>query len=159
MSQRADELAARFEQASRDFAAKVEALNERQWQAKTPEEGWTVAATAHHAAGASGPLATMVAAVAGKGPMPPVTQDMLNQLNADHAKQFERCTKEETLALLRETVPQATSVVRGLSDAELAQKAMLPFGMEMSAEQVIEAVLIGHLAGHTKSVTDGAATV
>jgi hypothetical protein len=29
---------------------------------------------------------------------------------------------------------------------------MLPFGMEMSTEQIIENVLIGHLVGHGASI-------
>jgi len=46
MSRKAEALAARFEQASNDFAWKIQGLSDADWQAKTPEEGWTVAATA-----------------------------------------------------------------------------------------------------------------
>jgi uncharacterized protein (TIGR03083 family) len=158
MSQRAEELAAKFEQASNDLASKIQSLSDAEWRAKTPVEGWTVAATAHHAAGSPGPLSTMVAAAAGKAEMPQITQDMLNQMNADHAKQFASCSKDDALALLRETTPQAAEVLRGLSDAELQRTATMPFGMQMSAEQIAENVLVGHVIQHTQSMTDGAAS-
>lgn len=152
MNSKADELAARFEQASHDMASEVEALSDDEWRAQTKEEGWTVAACAHHAAISSGPIAMMVAAAAGKGEMPGITVDMLHEMNADHARQFAGCSKEETLAALRESTRPAAAVVRGLSDAELQRTATLPLGMEMTAEQIIENVLIGHLQQHGASI-------
>jgi Mycothiol maleylpyruvate isomerase N-terminal domain len=149
---KAEKLATRFEQTAKDFGSKIQALSDSEWRAKTPEEGWTVAATAHHAAGSSGPIAMMAHAAATAGPMPPITPDGLNQMNLEHSKQFANCSKEETLKLLSETTPQAASVVRGLSDDQLANRAMLPLGMELSAEQIIENVLIGHMAGHGASI-------
>jgi hypothetical protein len=153
---KAEQLASKFEQAANDFGSKIQALSESEWRAKTPEEGWTVAACAHHAAGSSGPISMMVQAAATGGPMPPITADGLNQMNAEHAKQFASASKDETLKLLNETTPQAASVVRGLSDEQLGRKATLPLGMELSAEQIVENVLIGHLAGHGASIAAAA---
>ncbi|MBF6599447.1 MAG: DinB family protein [Dehalococcoidia bacterium] len=152
MSSKAEEMATRFEQASDDMASTVQALSDDEWRAQTKEEGWTVAACAHHAATSTGPIAMMIAAAAGKGDMPDITVDMLHQMNADHARQFAGCSKEETLAALRETTGPAASVVRGLSDDELQRTATLPLGMEMTAEQIIENVLIGHLQQHGASI-------
>src|SRR6266704_3068657 len=149
---KAEQLAARFEQMAKDFGSKIQALSDNEWRAKTPEEGWTVAATAHHAAASSGPISMMAHAAATGGAMPPITPDGLNQMNLEHSKQFANCSKEETLKLLNETTPQAATVVRGLTDEQLANKAMLPLGMELSAEQIIENVLIGHMAGHGASI-------
>jgi uncharacterized damage-inducible protein DinB len=159
MVAKSEELAARFDEASKAFAGKVTALSDRAWQAKTPEEGWTVAATAHHAAGSSGAIAMMVQACATGSAMPPITMDGLNQLNADHAKQFANASREDTLALLTQTTAPAAAAVRGLSDEQLARRATMPFGMEMSTEQIIENVLIGHLAGHGASIDAAANAV
>lgn len=153
MSTKAAALAAQFEQASKDFASKIQGLSEHHWRANTPEEGWSVAATAHHAAGSSGPIAMMVQAAATGSPMPPITMEGLNQMNADHAKQHAAASREETLALLQDTTAPAASMVRGLSDEQLSAKAMMPFGMEMTAEQIIENVLIGHITGHAASIS------
>ena len=153
MGTKAEQLAAKFEQTAKDFGSKIQGMSENEWRAKTPEEGWTVAATAHHAAGSSGPISMMVQAAATGGPMPPITADGLNQMNLEHSKQFAACSKEETLKLLNETTPQAASVVRGLTDEQLSRKATMPaLPMELSAEQIIENVLIGHLAGHGASI-------
>jgi hypothetical protein len=151
MASTSEALATRLEDVSKEFESKLQSLNAQELQAKTPE-GWTVAACAHHAAISSGPLSMMVAAAAGKAEMPGITADQLNEMNAQHAQQFAGASKEETLAALHETVPQAAGVVRGLSDDELQKKAMLPFGMEMTAQQIIENVLIGHLQQHTASI-------
>lgn len=145
-------LASRFEQASNDLASKIQGLSDDDWQAKTPEEGWTVAATAHHAAGSSAPTSMMVQAAATGSPMPTITVDGLNEMNAEHARQYANVSREETLTLLHETTGPAADVVRELSDEQLNLKALLPFGMEMTAEQIIENVLIGHITGHGASI-------
>ncbi len=156
MATKAEELAAQFEQASKDFEARIQALSDEQWRAKTPEEGWTVAATAHHAAGGAEPISMMVRAAAGMGEMPPITPDMLNELNAAHAKEFANVSREDTLEVLRNTTGPAADVVRGLTDEQLTRRATLPLGMELSAREIVEMVLIGHLQGHAASI--GSAT-
>jgi hypothetical protein len=158
VGQKAEALAARLEQTARDLEANVKSLTEEQWRSKTAEEGWTVAATAHHAAISSGPIAAMAESAATGSPMPQITPDGLHQMNADHAKQFASCSRDETLQALREGIPPAAAIVRGLSDEQLARKATLPLGMELSAEQIIENVLIGHLAGHGASIEAAAAS-
>ena len=152
MTSKADALADRFEQASQDFIKDVEALSDREWREKTDSEGWTVAATAHHAAISSGPIAAMAQAAATGGAMPPITSDMLHEMNAKHAQEFATCTREETRAAMRESAAGASKVVRGLKDDQLGRSAMLPLGMELTAEQIIEMVLIGHIVGHGQSI-------
>ena len=152
MATKAEELAAQFEQASKDFEAAIKALSDEQWRAKTPEEGWTVAATAHHAAGGAGPISMMVAAAAGLGDMPAITPDMLNEMNAAHAKDFANVSKDDTLQVLRSTTTPAADIVRGLTDEQLARRATLPLGMELSAQEIVQMVLIGHLQGHGASM-------
>ncbi len=152
MNRKTEALAARFEQASNDLASKIHALSDADWQAKTPEEGWTVAATAHHAAGSTRPISMMAQAAATGSAMPPITADGLNKMNAEHAQEYANVSREDTLALLRETTGPAAGVVRGLNDDQLAAKATLPFGGEMTAEQIIENVLIGHITHHGASI-------
>jgi hypothetical protein len=77
-------------------------------------------------------MSMMVKSVATGSPMPAITADGLNQTNADHAKQFANASREETLALFRETTGPAAEFIRGLRDEQLNRKAMLPSGMEMT---------------------------
>ena len=152
MNTKADALATRFEQTCRDFASTIQGISDLAWNSTTSEEGWTVAAVAHHAAGSSGPISMMAQAAGTGAPMPPLTMDALHQINADHAKQYAHVSRDETLALLRETAGDAATIVRSLNDDELNGKAVLPFGAEMTAAQIIEHLLIGHLIGHGASI-------
>ncbi|HYM14752.1 MAG TPA: hypothetical protein VEZ14_04275 [Dehalococcoidia bacterium] len=96
---------------------------------------------------------SMMAQAAGTGaPMPALTMDVRNQINADHAKRYANVSRDETLALLRETTGPAAAIVRSLGDEQLNGKAIMPFGAEMTAERIIENVLIGHLIGHRASI-------
>ena len=152
MNTKADALATRFEQTCRDFASTIQGISDLAWNSTTSEEGWTVAAVAHHAAGSSGPISMMAQAAGTGAPMPPLTMDALHQINADHAKQYAHVSRDETLALLRETTGDAAAIVRSLSDEQLNGKAVMLFGAEMTAEQIIENVLIGHLIRHRASI-------
>jgi predicted component of type VI protein secretion system len=96
-------------------------------------------------------MSMMVKSVATGSPMPDITMDGLNEANAEHAKQFAQATRDETLELLRQTAGPAAELIRGLRDEQLARKAMLPLGMEMTAEQIIEA-MIGHVGSHAASI-------
>jgi Mycothiol maleylpyruvate isomerase N-terminal domain len=151
MSTKSEALAAKYEKATKDFAVEIKGLSDGDWQAKTLAEGWTVAVTAHHAAGISAPMSQMVKSVATGSPMPEITADGLDQANAEHAKEFAKATRDEALQLLRETSEPAAELIRGLQDEQLARKAMLPLGMEMTAEQTVEA-MIGHIGSHAASI-------
>lgn len=152
MNTKGEALASKFEATINDFVSTVSALGDTDLQKKTPEEGWSVAATAHHAAISTSPLSEMVRSAATGSPMPSITTDQLNQGNAEHAKQFANASRDETLAVLRQVAGPVTEAVRGITDEQMARKATMPFGGEMTAEQIIENVLIGHLAGHGASI-------
>jgi hypothetical protein len=78
--------------------------------------------------------------------------DAIHQMNAEHAKQYAGCTKEETLALLRKNAAAAASAVRGLSDEQLDRSAPMLGGPAMTAQQAIERILIGHVQEHHGSI-------
>ena len=92
MSGRAEELAKRSEQANDELIAAV--------QSRSNEQG-SVGVTAHHVGTSYGPIAGMVQALATGQPVPPLTAELLDASNAEHARQFAGCTKEETIELLR----------------------------------------------------------
>lgn len=151
MSERAKALADQFDQANGDLIRTVEKSSEAQWKATCAGEKWPVGVTAHHVAGGHETIAGIVQQIATGQPLPNITMEMIDQNNAQHAEQFKNCTREETAALLRSTGAKASATVRGLSDAQLARTARL-MGGEMSAQQFIERVLLGHLASHGASI-------
>ena len=77
----------------------------------------------------------------------------LDEMNAKHAKDSAGCTKAETLALHQKGVAGAAAMVRGLSDAELDRSGVLLTGMpNMTVQQIVENVLINHVAEHLESI-------
>ncbi len=148
MSERARTLAERFEQANRELIHTVEGLSDAQWRTKTAGEGWSVAVVAHHVAGGHAALSGLVQKIANAEPVA-VDMDALHKRNAEHAVQHAHTTKAETLALLRQNGAAATAAVRGLGDAQLDR---VGGSMGMTAAQVIERILIGHVVDHHGSI-------
>lgn len=153
MSDRAQALATKFEQANNDVVSTVESLSDDQWKATCAEEGWSVAVTAHHI-GAGYPLiAGLIQGLASGADLPALTLEQIDQGNAAHASQFAGTTKDETLQALKEGVTAAAAAVRGLSDEQLDRSSTVLQGEpDMTLEQTIENVLIGSTTGHLASI-------
>jgi uncharacterized protein YndB with AHSA1/START domain len=152
VSERAAALAAKFEQANADAIETVERLSEAQWQLLTGE-GWTVAATAHHAAIVHDGIAGFVREVANGTATPRTGMDAIDESNAKHAQEFAACDKSEVLETLHARGAAAAAIVRGLTDEQLdRQTDAIPGAPPMSAAQIIEIALIGHIAEHTRSI-------
>jgi uncharacterized damage-inducible protein DinB len=153
MSEQATALADRFEQANRELIAAIEGCSDAEWRLKTSAEQWSVGVVAHHVAEANKAVGGLIQMVANGQPLPPITMDAIHQRNAEHAAQHANTSKAETLDLLRRTAAAAAAVVRGLTDAQLARTAPLLGRPEpMSAQQMIEGILIAHVQGHLGSI-------
>lgn len=154
MSGRVEELVKRFEQTNEEVIATVQRCSDEQWRAICPDVEWSVGVTAHHIGTAYVPIAELVRALATDEPVPPITSEMLDARNAEHAHQFADCSKEDTVELLRRRGRVAAQVLRGLSDAQLDQTAELPLlgGRRASAAEVVELGLIGHPIGHLENI-------
>jgi len=154
MGQRTNDLADRFESANNDVIAAVEGCSDDQWRKTTNSEGWSVGVVAHHIASSHEPVAGLVRLVATGQPLPNLTMDMIHAGNAQHAQEQANCTREETLALLKSGGEAAASILRGLSDEQLDRAAPLALlgGKEVSANQLVEMVMIGHPVQHLESI-------
>jgi uncharacterized damage-inducible protein DinB len=153
MSERARALAERFEQANNKLIAAVNQCSDEQWRANCQELGWSVAVTAHHVGAGHAVIADLASKVANGEELPPITMEMLDQMNAQHAQEHASCTKEETLAMLRDGGSAAAQAVRGLDDEQLGRSGALLVDMPpMTTEQVIENILIGHPRQHLENI-------
>lgn len=158
MSARAEELAGRFERANDAMIAFVEGCSDAEWGRSCEDDGRTVGIVAHHVASAHPAVMGWVAAVA-EGGSTTVTREQIDQFNEQHAVRFASCTRAEVLGLLREKGAAAAALVRGLSDEQLHRVGMVAAAgnTEMSAEQVVKHVLIGHMTGHLDALRKSAA--
>src|SRR5213594_3694662 len=153
MGARAEQLAKKYDETCREMHTTVEKLSDADWKKTTSAEKWSVGVVAHHVAQGHASIGNLVRLIAtGKTP-PTLTMEMIDQVNAEHARSFAACTKTETLELHRRNVALASGIVRGLSDVELDRTAAVLFGAPaMSAQQAIERLLINHINEHLGSI-------
>jgi DinB family protein len=147
MSARTEDLAMQFEAASNDAIAFVRSCPDSKWRAAVPNDGRSVGVLAHHLGTGDIPISQLVEVVAKGQPMPPLTREMIDQGNAQHAAQFANVSKDEALAALENNGKQAAALVRGLNDEQLDRTANV-LGNQWTAEQVIQNILIGHIRAH-----------
>ena len=143
MSQRTKELVARFTGFNNEFIAFVDNCSDEDWRKVCSGEGWTVGVVAHHvAAGHFGAIDFVRMIVAGEA-IPEITMEVIDQMNAQHAKEHTNCTREEVLALLRKNGSAFAGYLEGLSEADLGRTSYLAaIGGDVSAQQLIEMVIL-----------------
>jgi hypothetical protein len=150
---RGEVLAIQFEAKARDAAAVIVALSDADWKQVTAAERWTVAATAHHLAGALEAVSGIVTTLVGGQPLGHFTVAMLDEMNAAHAAEYASCTKAEVLALFEKGTPAVAAVIRGLSDAQLAKSVTVFADLPpMTVEQLVIKALVAHIDEHLGSI-------
>ena len=154
MSERAEALAAELDQVNTALEREIEGCSEEDWRRTCSGEGWSVGVAAHHLAVAHESILGLVQAVANGQPVPPITVEMLDASNAEHAVEFATVTRAEVLDVQRRGARAAADAVRGLGDEQLDRTAPMALagGAPMSAQQLIEVGLIGHPAEHLASI-------
>ncbi len=153
MGAKGEALARQFEAKAQEAEALLEKLSDADWTRKTAAEKWTVGVTAHHLAQSHEAVANIVKTIAAGQAVPHFTVEMLDQMNAKHAKEFANCTKPDTIALHKKGAAVAVAVVRGLSDAELEKRGTVFAGAPpMSAEELVKRALLGHIDEHVGSI-------
>src|SRR5215510_2778977 len=149
MGAKGEALASQFETKVTEATRLLEKLSDADWKKTTAAEKWTVAATAHHIASSYEPITRIIKTIAAGQALPYFTRQMLDEMNAQHAKEFAGCTKPETIALLKTGAAAAAAAVRTLSDSELAKTGTVFTGMSpLSAEDMVKRALIGHVDEH-----------
>jgi len=153
METKGEAFAEQFEAKVKEATALLEKLTDADWKRMTAAEKWTVAATAHHVASSYEPITHIIKTIAAGQALPHFTREMLDEMNAQHAKEFAGCTKQETIALHQKGAATAAAAVRGLSDVELAKTGTVFTGMPpMSAEEMVKGALLGHIDEHFGSI-------
>ena len=146
-------LAREFEAKAQEAARILEHLSDANWNKVTEAERWSVGVTAHHLAGSYDRVPDIAMGLAAGQSFGNFSRKMLDELNAQHAKDFAGCTKEETLALHRKAAAKAAAVVRGFSDEQLVKSGVLfTDAPPMTVEQLIRGGLIHHTDEHYGSI-------
>jgi hypothetical protein len=86
------------------------------------------------------------ALAAGK-PVSGVTWEMVHEMNAKHAREYDAVTKPEALDLLRKNSTAAAAAIRALSDEELDRAA--PVSLNADAPLTCQFMLEDHAVRHS----------
>jgi Mycothiol maleylpyruvate isomerase N-terminal domain len=154
---RADVLSEEYKAISDLLRGAIVGVPDEMWQAPTSGDGRQINVVAHHAAGSHAYIARQIQAMADGQPQH-LTMDQIHAGNAQHAREFAGCSRTETLELHDRGVAEATTIVRGLSDEQLAREGEFISGVPGSVEQAVQRVLIGHPREHTATIQATLAT-
>ena len=147
MSQRSDALADRLEQGARALVTFASGLSDTEWQARLPKDGRKVGVVVHHVA-TMYPLEIQLAQTLAAGTaVTGVTWDVVSELNAGHAKQYDAVTKEAAIELVRRNSAAAAAAIRALSDEELDRAA--PVSLNADAPLTCQFMLEDHAVRHS----------
>ncbi len=150
MSEPAHDLADRFERTNEELIAFARGLSRIQWRMLCPPEGRTVGVVVYHIAEGH-VLTTEEARSIALGESLPEglvqSKEEADRKNAEQALKHAACTQEETVDLLRRNGAAAVRMVRGLTDEQLDRVGFV-WGNQGTVAELIEHVMIGHLASH-----------
>ncbi len=147
MNRRANTLAERLELGATALATFAETLGEAEWQTPIPGDGRAVGVVVHHVATVYPLEINLAERLAGGMPITGVTAEVINGMNAAHAREFGAVTKEGTLDLLRRHSAEAADAIRALSDEELDRAA--PVSLYADAPLTCQFMLEDHAVRHS----------
>jgi hypothetical protein len=146
MSKRTEALAERLEQGARALATVASALTAEEWERRV-KDGRKIGVIVHHVASMY-PLEIQLAQTLARGEaITGVTWDLVDQINAQHARDFDDVTKEAALDLLRRNSAAAAAAIRALSDEELDRAA--PVSLNADAPLTCQFMLEDHPVRHS----------
>ena len=154
MSTRSEVLARRLEEGVRQLTDLAQSLSDEQWQSRVPHDNRKIGVVVHHV-GTMYPIEITLAQKLAKGEaVEGVTWAAVHEMNAEHARNFDRVTKQEALDLLRENSTAAAAAVRALSDAELDTAAGLSLNSDgpRTCQFMLEDHAVGHAWHHLRKI-------
>lgn len=138
-----------FTDLNNEIIAFVERCPNTLWRTPCTNDGRTVAVVAHHIASSHEPVLQLVQMVANGQPLPALSYEMFDTMNAQHAQGAAHCTQTEVIALLREKGQSVVTALNQLTAEQLARTAHISFAnATMRAQDVVEQILIGHARMH-----------
>jgi uncharacterized damage-inducible protein DinB len=149
MSYRSEALAARIEAGAKALASFVATLSEAEWQTPIHRDGRKIGAVVYHVANIYPVEIRLASLLAAGQPITGVTWESINRMNRNHAKENDRATKQDTLALLAENSAAAARAIRAFTDEELDRAA--PVSLNSDARITSQSMLedLDHTVRHS----------
>ncbi|HSR59822.1 MAG TPA: DinB family protein [Robiginitalea sp.] len=144
---RANALADRLILGAKNLAAFAEGLADSEWNKTVLGDGRTVGVVVHHVASVY-PIEVELAQTIGKGnPIPGVTKEAIDQMNAKHALENNQAGKKETLDLLKTNSENAARAIREFTNEELDTAA--PISLYHDAPLTAQFFIEDHALRHS----------
>lgn len=154
MSDRARNLADQFGAAQSELIDTVQSIPDDKWNLTCQNDERSVGVMAHHIGmSISGTFEAVRLAGTGQ-PVPPMSWEMINTMNANHAIEYANVTKDEALECIRTNGEHVQKEIAQLSDETLDREILLPLiGQDhVTVESVIQSLVIGHLHMHLPDI-------
>jgi DinB superfamily len=161
MSRRSEALAERLEQGARELAAFASGLTQEEWNTRLPKDGRKVGVVVHHVA-TMYPLEIQLAQILAEGkPVVGVTWEAVHAINAKHATEHDRVSKEEAVNLLQLNSSAAAAAIRALSDAQLDRAASVSLNSDapLTCQFFLEDHAVRHSYHHLAAIEKALAVV
>ncbi|MFL5481851.1 MAG: DinB family protein [Gemmatimonadaceae bacterium] len=147
MKKRTEALAKRLEQGASALEDFTRGLTTEEWQTPVPHDGRKVGVMVHHV-GNMYPIEIQIALQAARGePIVGVTWDVVADINAKHAQEFEDVSKDEAIAFVRRNSAAAAAAIRALEDDQL--DIAVPVSLNGDAPLTTQFVLEDHAVRHS----------
>ena len=147
MGKRAEALADRLEQGAQALAAFAEGLSDAEWQTPVPRDGRKVGVTVHHVASVYPLEIDLARELAAGKPITGATWDVIAEMNAKHAQEHDRVSKQEALEFLRQNSKAAAARLREFTDEELDSAA--PVSLYADAPLTAQFFIEDHAVRHS----------
>ena len=159
MSKRTEALAVRLEEGARALVTLARSLTDAEWQTPT-KDGRKIGVVVHHV-GNMYPLEIQLALTLAKGePIAGVSWDDVHAVNARHAKDFEKVTKEEAVHFVELQSAAAAEAIRQLTDEQLNLAAPVSLNADapLTTQFFIEDHALRHSYYHTMRIKEALKT-
>jgi len=154
MNSRTQALAATLEKGAGALADFASRLSDADWQTRLPKDGRKVGVVVHHVASIYPLEIELAQKLAAGGAITDVTWDDVHALNATHARDNDKVTKEETLALLRANAAAAAGAIRAMNDdaLDLVAPNSLYSGAPLTCQFMLEDHAVRHAFHHLAGI-------
>jgi len=149
---RGEQLADELELRVADLKATIEHLTDGEWSLVCAGEGWPIGFVVYHVSLGFERQAGWLEQRSAGGPLAEFDWEGTHALNAALLRRHGLPTREITCAALDRRLQRLIGIVRSLTDTELDEMTLLFGGHDRSAEWIVRAVALHHVADHLKSI-------
>lgn len=150
MGARSQALAEKFAAAHSELVETVESIPDDKWQLTCQNDERPVGVVAHHIGSSYLPMFEAVRMAGSGQPVPAMSWEMINSMNAQHAIEHANCSKDDALEVIRTYGSHVQQELAGMDDSQLDREVRFPLigTDDLIVESMLEGLVIGHIGMH-----------